>query len=105
MRRLSCAYHGLYHDTDMTTMLSLRLSSQQEKRLTALASRHGITRSEWLRNAIEKELTAAEAAADSHAIYLEVTAALADIPGSGRSDGARRHSRLLKQKLHASRHR
>jgi predicted DNA-binding protein len=32
----------------MTTMLSLRLSSEQEKRLTALASRHGMTRSEWL---------------------------------------------------------
>jgi predicted DNA-binding protein len=30
----------------MTTMLSLRLSSEQEKRLTALASRHGMTRSE-----------------------------------------------------------
>jgi predicted DNA-binding protein len=85
----------------MTTMLSLRLSSEQEKRLTTLASRHGITRSEWLRNAIEKELAEAEAAADSHAIYLEVTAALAGMRGSGRSDGARQHSRLLKQKLHA----
>jgi predicted transcriptional regulator len=89
----------------MTTMLSLRLSSEQEKRLTALASRRGMTRSEWLRNAIERELAAAEAATDGHAIYLEVTAALADMPGSGLSNGARQHSKLLKQKLHAGRHR
>jgi predicted DNA-binding protein len=81
---------------DMTTTLCLRLSGEQEKRLTTLASRHGMTRSEWLRNAIEREL----AAADSHEIYLEVTAALAGMPGSGRSNGARQHSKLLKQKLH-----
>lgn len=89
----------------MTTMLSFRLSSEQEKRLTALASRHGMTRSEWLRNAIEQQMAAADAAIDSHAIYVDVTATLADVPGSGRSDGARQHSKVLKQKLHAGRRR
>lgn len=88
----------------MTTMLSLRLSSEQEKRLTALASRQGITRSEWLRNAIELQMAAA-AAVDSHSVYLEVTAPLEGLAGSGRGDGARRHSAVLKQKLHAGRHR
>ena len=89
----------------MTTTLSLRLSAEQEKRLTALASRQGITRSEWLRNAIELQMAAADAAVDSHAVYLEVTAPLAGLAGSGRGDGARRHSAALKQKLHAGRHR
>lgn len=89
----------------MATMVSLRLSSEQEKRLTALASRQGMTRSEWLRHAIEQQMAAADAVIDSHAIYLEVTAALAGIPGSGRSDGARRHSNVLKDKLRASRRR
>lgn len=83
-------------------MLSLRLSAEQEKRLTALATRQGVTRSEWLRSAIEKELAAADAAIDSHAIYLELTASLAGVPGSGRGDAARRHSRVLKHKLRAS---
>jgi hypothetical protein len=64
-----------------------------------------MTRSEWLRNAIEQQLAAADAAIDSHAIYLHVTAALAGMPGSGRGDGARQHSKLLKQKLHAGRRR
>lgn len=82
-------------------MLSLRLSSEQEKRLTALASRHGMTRSEWLRNAIEQQIAADDAVVDSHAIYLQVTASLAGMPGSGRTDGARQHSKVLKQKLNA----
>ena len=89
----------------MTTMLSLRLSSEQEKRLTALASRQGMTRSEWLRNAIERQMAATDAALDSHAVYLEVTAPLAGLPGSGRGDAARRHSAVLKHKLHAGRRR
>lgn len=89
----------------MTTMLSLRLSTEQEKRLTALAARRGMTRSEWLRVAIEQQLAAADAATDSHAIYLELTAPLASLPGSGRGDAARQHSRALKNKLRASRHR
>jgi uncharacterized protein (DUF1778 family) len=90
---------------DMAAMLSLRLSSEQEKRLTALASRQGMTRSEWLRNAIEQQMAAADAVIDSHAVYLDLTASLASMPGSGRSDGARQHSKVLKQKLHASRRR
>lgn len=64
-----------------------------------------MTRSKWLRNAIEHQLAAAEAAVDSHAIYLDLTAALADLPGSGRSNGARRHSKVLKEKLNAPRSR
>jgi Ribbon-helix-helix protein, copG family len=97
-------YHILYHSF-MTTMLSLRLSTDQEKRLTALAARRGMTRSEWLRVAIEQQLAAADASTDSHAIYLELTAPLANLPGSGRGDAARQHSRALKSKLHASRRR
>ncbi|MFO1285645.1 MAG: ribbon-helix-helix protein, CopG family [Rubrivivax sp.] len=89
----------------MTTMLSLRLSSEQEKRLTTLAARRGMTRSEWLRMAIEQQMAAADAAVDSHAIYLELTAPLANLPGSGRTDAARQHSRVLKSKLHAARRR
>lgn len=89
----------------MGTMLSLRLSSEQEKRLTALASRHGMTRSEWLRKAIEQQMAVDDAGTDSHSIYLELTASLPGPAGSGRSDGARQHSKVLKQKLDASRHR
>jgi predicted DNA-binding protein len=84
----------------MTTMVSLRLSAEQAKRLTALASRHGMTRSEWLRNAVEQQMAAAEAAIDSHALYLSVTAALPGMPGSGRGHDAREHSKVLKQQLH-----
>lgn len=89
----------------MSTTLSVRLSSQQERRLTALAARQGMTRSEWLRNAIEQQMAAADAAIDGHAIYLELMAPLAGLPGSGRSDAARQHSSVLKQKLHAGRRR
>ena len=89
----------------MTTMLSLRLSSEQEKRLTTLAARRGMTRSEWLRMAIESQMAAADAVVDSHAVYLELTAPLANLPGSGRGEAARQHSRVLKTKLHAGRHR
>ena len=89
----------------MATMLSLRLSAEQEERLTAIASRHGMTRSQWLRNAIEQQIAAADAVIDSHAVYLDLTAALSGTLGSGRSDGARQHSQVLKQKLHASRRR
>jgi hypothetical protein len=89
----------------MTTMLSLRLSDEQERRLTALATRSGMTRSEWLRLAIERQMAAADAAVDSHSIYLEVTAPLAGLPGSGRGSAAREHSLALKRKLHADRRR
>ncbi len=86
-------------------MLSLRLSSEQEKRVTELAARHGVTRSEWLRLAIARQIAAADAASDSHAIYLELTQPLEGLPGRGRGDGARQHSQVLKRKLHASRRR
>ncbi len=89
----------------MTTTLSLRLSSEQEKRLSALAALRGMTRSEWLRMAIEQQLAVADAAVNSHAIYLELTAPLANLPESGRRDAARQHSRVLKSELHASRRR
>lgn len=89
----------------MSSMLSLRLSSEQEMRLTAIAARQGITRSEWLRNVIELQIAAAEAKVDSHAIYLELMAPLAAAPGSGRAQAARQHSKVLKQKLHARGHR
>lgn len=98
-------YHDLYHTLQMSTMLSLRLSSEQEMRLTALASRCRMTRSEWLRNAIEQQMAAADVVVDSHAIYLDVTAALSGVPGSGRSDNARQHSKILKRKLRAVRRR
>jgi predicted transcriptional regulator len=95
-------YYVLYHEF-MATMLSLRLSDEQEKRVTALASRHGITRSQWLRNAIEQQMVLADAVVDSHAIYLGLMADLAGMSGSGRRDGARQHSKVLKRKLNASR--
>lgn len=86
-------------------MLSLRLSAEQERRLTSLASRRGVTRSQWLREAIERQLAAEDAAIDPHAVYLELTAALGPLPGSGRRDGARLHGKLLKDKLRAGRRR
>jgi predicted transcriptional regulator len=86
----------------MSTMLSLRLSAEQEKRLSAIAARQGMTRSQWLRTAIEQQMAAAGAVIDSHAVYLDLTAGLAGRRGSGRRDGARRHSQVLKQKLHSS---
>jgi predicted DNA binding CopG/RHH family protein len=100
------SYHKPYHNY-MTTMLSLRLSSEQESRISALAARQGMTRSEWLRMAIARQIAAADTTLDSHAIYLELTAPLryAELPGSGRGNAARQHSRILKHKLHASRRR
>ncbi len=89
----------------MSSMLSLRLSSEQEMRLTAIAAQQGVTRSEWLRNAIELQIAAFEATVDGHAIYLELMAPLAAAPGSGRAHVARQHSAVLKQKLHARGHR
>jgi predicted DNA-binding protein len=89
----------------VTTMLSLRLTAEQEQRLKALASRQRITRSQWLRAAIERQMAAEDAALDGHAVYLVLTEALPGAAGSGRRDGARRHSEVLKQKLHASRRR
>jgi Ribbon-helix-helix protein, copG family len=80
-------------------MLSLRLSSDLEKRLNALVARQGITRSEWLRNAIEQQLAIAEAVTDCHRAYLQLMGPLLDQPGSGRGDVARQHSAALKQKL------
>jgi predicted transcriptional regulator len=89
----------------MATMLSLRLSDEQAKRVTALASRRGMTRSQWLRNAIEQQIVVADAVIDSHAVYLGLMADLAGMPGSGRRDGARQHSRVLKRQLNAIRRR
>lgn len=89
----------------MATMLSLRLSSEQEKRITILATRQGMTRSQWLREAIERQMAAADGTIDAHAIYLELTSALPGARSSGRRDGAREHSKVLKQKLHAPRRR
>jgi hypothetical protein len=97
-------YYVLYHEF-MATMLSLRLSDEQEKRVTALASRRGMTRSQWLRNAIEQQMVLADAVIDSHAIYLGLMGNLADLAGSGRRDGARQHSSVLKRKLNAIRRR
>jgi hypothetical protein len=89
----------------MATMLSLRLSAEQEKRIAALASRQGMTRSQWLREAIERQISAADGGTDAHAIYLDLMAPLTGARGSGRGDAAREHSKLLKQKLHAQRRR
>ncbi len=89
----------------MTSMVSLRLSTEQEKRLSTVAARSGMTRSDWLRMAIERQLAATDSAVDPHAIYLELMAPLASCPGSGRADAAQQHSQVLKQKLHAARRR
>lgn len=97
-------YHAAYHKI-MATMLSLRLSAEQEQRIAALASQQGITRSQWLREAIERQMAVSDGATDAHAIYLDLMAHLPGARSSGRSDAARQHSRLLKQKLHAQRRR
>ena len=52
-------------------MLTVQFSVEQMKRLTALALRHELTRSQWLRNAIERQMATAEAVIDSHAVYLD----------------------------------
>jgi hypothetical protein len=89
----------------MTSMISLRLSTEQEQRLSTVAAASGMTRSDWLRMAIDRQLAETDSAVDPHAIYLELMAPLATRPGSGRADAARQHSQVLKRKLHAARHR
>jgi len=89
-------------------MLSLRLPDEQLVRINALSRAQGLTRSQWLRQLVEKALAAADARPDPHRYYLEIMAGLeaeGAVLDSGKSDLGLAHSVRLKEKLRAKHHR
>ena len=93
----------------MEGMVSLRLSDEQQLRLAEASRRSGMTRSQWLRQAIARELAASEHRPDPHAAYLRLMPA-ADTPPAAApgvratplSNDAAHHSRVLKSRLRAA---
>jgi hypothetical protein len=78
-------------------MLSLRLSPEQTRAIDEISARQNLSRSEWLRQLIDR--TVSEQAQSPHDHYLELMRDL-DIPDSAYakaygSDGARNHSKEL----------
>jgi predicted DNA-binding protein len=88
----------------METMVSLRLTPEQEQRIRALAADTGLTRSEWLRRLIEREIGRVDRAIDAHQRYAALMQGLEGSGGRGRKR-ARGHSEWLKSRLHAQRRR
>lgn len=76
-------------------MISLRLPPETESRLSALAMREHVSRSEWIRRLIERQLEA-QTALDPHAQYLKVTADLSTVPAAKKRIGAAQHSQALR---------
>jgi hypothetical protein len=57
-------------------MISLRLPDSQENAIAALTRSLGVSRSQWLRNTIEKELAQTSAKRNPHAKYLALMQSL-----------------------------
>lgn len=60
-------------------MISLRLPQDTESLVSQMAARAQLSRSEWIRRLIDKQLES-ESLADPHAQYLQLTAALPVVP-------------------------
>lgn len=82
-------------------MISLRLPDAQEKAIAALTRSLGISRSQWLRNTIDKELAQATVKRDPHAKYLELTQGLATDSALAGISG-REHSQALRKRFAAA---
>jgi hypothetical protein len=78
-------------------MISLRLPPETESRLSALALREQVSRSEWIRRLIERQLDA-QTTMDPHLQYLQLTAALPPVPRDTKrpSVNAAQHSTALR---------
>jgi hypothetical protein len=87
----------------MDSMVSLRLSEAQAQGVNEAAQRSGLSRSEWLRQLIERELKAQTPRVDPHQEYLRIMAKYPPLPpGTPPTHGARDHSKLIKEKLRAA---
>ncbi len=91
-------------------MLSLRLPDDQEQKVTALARLAGMSRSAWLRRAIEREFAQASQDLNPHQVYLALMQAhdtqrdnQAAPDSAGMTSNGRNHSAVLKHKLRAKR--
>jgi Ribbon-helix-helix protein, copG family len=87
----------------MDSMVSLRLSEEQHQGVTEAAQRSGLSRSEWLRQLIERELGSGQRHMHPHELYLKLMPPQALEPYDGpRTNNAEDHSRVLKAKLRAA---
>jgi hypothetical protein len=82
-------------------MISLRLSDSHETAIAALTRSLGISRSQWLRNTIEKELLQAKPKPDPHAKYVALMQSLDSDPSLINISG-RDHSQALRKRFAAS---
>jgi metal-responsive CopG/Arc/MetJ family transcriptional regulator len=78
-------------------MISLRLPAETESRLSALALREQVSRSEWIRRLIERQLDA-QTTLDPHAQYLQLTATLPPVSKAAKRTqiSAAQHSTALR---------
>ncbi|TAG27344.1 MAG: ribbon-helix-helix protein, CopG family [Burkholderiales bacterium] len=76
-------------------MISLRLPPETESRLSALALREHVSRSEWIRRLIDRQLEA-QTALDPHAQYLKLTSDLPAASNAAKSKNAAQHSQALR---------
>jgi hypothetical protein len=87
----------------MESMVSLRLPESLQQGVADAAQRSGLSRSEWLRQVIERELLADRRHNDPHELYLRLMAKHpAPPPGAPKTNDAADHSRVLKAKLRAA---
>ena len=85
-------------------MLSLRLPDEHLARIDSLSRAQGLTRSQWLRLLVEKEIAANDAKPDAHQLYLEIMARAETAGGvmsSDKPDLGAKHSKYVKEKLRA----
>lgn len=86
-------------------MLSLRLPDETIRRITTVSKARGLTRSEWLRRAVDHAIAAEETRPDAYALYSGLMAELDAAgarTGSGSPDLGLQHSARLKAKLRAT---
>jgi len=82
--------------------LTVRLEPELDARIAQASRRKGVTKSEWVRQALTTQLEA-ETALSPYEIYLQVTrdAGLDDESDRGPSDLSTSHRRILREKLRA----
>jgi Arc/MetJ-type ribon-helix-helix transcriptional regulator len=84
-------------------VLTVRLEPELEARIDQVSRRKGVSKSEWVRQALKTQLES-EARPSAYELYLKVIqeAGLNETPGeSGPSDLSARHREMLRKKLRA----
>jgi metal-responsive CopG/Arc/MetJ family transcriptional regulator len=78
-------------------MISLRLPAETESRLSALALREQVSRSEWIRRLIERQLQA-QASLDPHSQYVALMSAIPPVQKAAKAAQSRasQHSTTLR---------